>query len=244
MARVMREPLPTDAVDLEAHLTRAEAGVAHLRPGAARQVVWAATPGDVSDVAVVYVHGFSASAAEIRPVPDAVAEALGANLYFARLTGHGTDGDDMGRARLPDWQADVAEAMAIGRMIGRRVIVMGCSTGCPLILSEMARDDAGVAGVVFVSPNIALANGAVQKLLRLPLARRWVPWIMGRRRSFEPESPAHAAAWTVEYDSQAVFTMMDAVRAGEAIDPAQFDAPLLMIGNPGDQMYLRQFFDL
>ena len=81
--------LPQLPDDLVAWLSEREAKVPALREGAAKRIVWAETPGDQTDWAVIYLHGFSASAEEIRPVPDRVAAALGANLYFTRMTGHG-----------------------------------------------------------------------------------------------------------------------------------------------------------
>ena len=41
-----------------------------------------------SEIAFIYIHGFSASLGEIRPVPDILVENLNANL-FTRLSGHG-----------------------------------------------------------------------------------------------------------------------------------------------------------
>src|SRR5690606_28966653 len=54
-----------------------------LRPDLASEIIWsypnsrARTP-----LAIVYIHGFSASKGEIRPVPDMVATAFGANLFY------------------------------------------------------------------------------------------------------------------------------------------------------------------
>jgi hypothetical protein len=79
-------------------------------------------------VAIVYVHGFSASKAEVRPLPDRVAAALHANLFFTRLTGHGQDGTAMAKGSINAWVNNHAEAIAIDRAIGERVVVIGTST--------------------------------------------------------------------------------------------------------------------
>ena len=79
--------------DAEAYLARREAGVAGIRPGLQKEIVWADPASKAkTSIAIVYVHGFSASKGEMRPLPDRVASALRANLYFTRLTGHGQDG--------------------------------------------------------------------------------------------------------------------------------------------------------
>ncbi|WP_375281039.1 alpha/beta hydrolase [Pseudooctadecabacter sp.] len=200
---------------LDAWLEACEAKAGGVRPRCGKQVVWAGQAGVKTPLAIVYVHGFSATAAEVRPLPDRVAQALGANLYFARLAGHGQDGAAMGRARLPDWEADVAEALAIGRMLGDEVIVIGCSTGCTLLTQAAARPE-DLKGIVHISPNFGLRHVMAQMLLQLPGVRRWGHLVAGRTRSFDPISDEHAALWTVKYDTQAVYTMADAVRAALA----------------------------
>jgi len=79
--------------DLDAYLAQSESVIPNLVTGVEKEIIWrdpvtkAKTP-----IAVIYIHGFSATKMEIRPVPEKLAEALGANLFFTRLTGHGRDG--------------------------------------------------------------------------------------------------------------------------------------------------------
>ena len=68
----------------------------------------------------------------MRPLPDKVAAALGANLFYTRLTGHGQDGAAMAEGSVNAWINDYAEAIAIGRAIGDKVVVIGTSTGASL----------------------------------------------------------------------------------------------------------------
>ena len=89
--------------EVNAWLAAQEAGVPNLRPGAEKRVIWAGTMGQVADLSVVFVHWFSAAAEEIRPVPDLLAAALGANLHFARLARLGRDGAAMGEVDFLDW---------------------------------------------------------------------------------------------------------------------------------------------
>ena len=90
-----------------------------LGPGCEKHVVWAGEPGVRTPVSLLYIHGFSATGQELRPLPDLVAADLGANLHFTRLTGHGQDGAAMGRATLADWTRDMAEALEIARYLVR-----------------------------------------------------------------------------------------------------------------------------
>lgn len=173
-----RVPVSTEIVfdpeslgdDLDSYLNQQEAAYGDIRPGLEKSIVWA-DPAAKSKtaVSVVYIHGFSASSGELRPVPDRVARAFGANLYFARLSGHGRDGPAMMEASVNDWINDAAEAIAIGRRLGDRVIMMGTSTGATLTAwtltqQALARD---VAAIVLVSPNFGV-RAAGSGILTVP----------------------------------------------------------------------------
>ena len=89
-------------------------------------------------------------------MPEEVARALGANLFFTRLTGHGRTGAAMAEATAEDWLADMAEAMEIGRRLGQRVVVIGTSTGGTLaaIAATDPQLNAGLAGTVLISAQL------------------------------------------------------------------------------------------
>ncbi len=224
-----------DISKLDDWLARCEADVPALRPACAKSIIWAGEPCHKTDIAVVYIHGFSATGHELRPLPDMIAEALGANLHFARLTGHGQDGDAMGDARFEDWQADVAEALEIGHAIGKRVIVIGCSTGCTMVADALARG-ATADGLVCISPNFGLTHKVAQTLLDLPMVRQWGHFVAGRERSFDVLGDAHGAYWTTRYPTRAVYTMGDAVRAVRRADLGHIMTPAFFAVNDADQV--------
>ena len=223
--------------DLDAYFAQSEAAVRGLRPGTHKRIHWHGAPGAKTDVAVVYIHGFSATSEEIRPVPDRVAQALGANLHFTRLTGHGQDGTAMAAATAGDWLRDVAEAYAIGRRIGQRVLVISTSTGGTLAAAT-SLDPAlseGIVGHVFVSPNFALANPA-GRLLSWPAARYWTPLIAGKHRSFEVRNEAHGAYWTSAYPTVAVMPMAAIVRYVAGLDLSAARIPAMFLFSDADQV--------
>jgi alpha-beta hydrolase superfamily lysophospholipase len=223
--------------DLDAYLAKAEAQVADLTAGSAKRIVWAGQAGAKTLLAIVYVHGFSATAEEIRPVPDDVAKAAGANLYFMRLAGHGRHGDALAQVTAGDWVEDMAEGMAIGRRLGDRVLLIATSTGAPLA-AIAATDPAlvdGLAGVVMISPNFGLKSAA-GAILDMPLARYWGPMVAGATRSFAPVNARHAAHWTHEYPTTALFPMAALVREGRGLDFATATVPLLVMFAEADQV--------
>lgn len=223
--------------DLDAWLAEREAAVPNLRPESGKEIIWAGTPGNKTPLALVYIHGFSADREEIRPVPDDLAAALGANLFLTRLAGHGRDGAAMAEPTAGDWIEDVAEALAIGRRLGDRVILIGTSTGGTL--AALAATDPvlsqGLAGVVLVSPNFKVRNPAAF-LLDLPLAPIWAPWIAGREAGFTPINDGQAAHWTTAYPSSAFFPMAALLREAKRTDFAAAKVPLLVLSNPNDQV--------
>lgn len=206
-----------------------EAQIGGITEGVEKQVIWADAPEAQTEWAVVYIHGFSATSQEIRPVPDNVADALGANLVFTRLAGHGRNGDALAQATAQDWMNDTAEAIAVGRKVGRKVLVIATSTGGTLaaaVAVDYVMAD-GVNGVVMISPNFGI-NDPLAKYLTWPAARYWMPLLAGAQRRFEPLNEGQAKYWTTQYPSVAVLPMAALVEKvksanfGTALTPALF----------------------
>lgn len=235
-----REPVDIDfaapdlPTDLDAYLAAHEGNVPGLRAGVAKRIHWAQTPGARTEWAVVYVHGFSATSEEIRPVPDQVAAALGANLHYTRLTGHGQDGAAMAAARIEDWTRDYAEALAVGAAIGRRVLVIATSTGGTLAALGASQGTAPDA-ITFVSPNFGLANPASQ-LLTAPAARHWLPLLMGEIRRTDVTDPTYLKYWTTDYPVTALLPMAALVKHTYARDFAPAMQPALFLFADADRV--------
>ena len=208
-----------------------------IAEGVQKQVIWAAGPERKAPWAVLYIHGFSATAQEIRPVPDDVAAKLGANLIFTRLQGHGRSGDAMAEATVPGWMNDVAEGLAVARKIGDRVLVISTSTGGTLAAAA-AVDEAlmqDVAGIVMVSPNFGV-NNPVASLLTWPAARYWLPLLAGTQRSFEAQNEAHGIYWTTSYPSVATLPMGALIKAVDGLDLGRAKVPALFIFADDDKV--------
>ena len=224
--------------DVEAYVREGEAATPGIRPGAEAEIIWAdpSLPAK-TDIALVYLHGFSATKHEIRPVPDRVASELGANVYYARLRGHGRDGDALAAATAGEWWNDTAEAIEIGRRLGDRVVLIGASTGATLATLALADADVGrgVAGLVAISPNY-LFRGAPLALLTMPYAREILPPLMGDRREWEPFNEDQGLWWTTSYPSVAVLPMAATVSAAEAVDVSQITQPAMMVFVDDDQV--------
>jgi len=223
--------------DLDAWLATREAAIGGITPGAEKRITWARSPGEPTPVVLVYLHGFSATRQEIAPVPERLAAAIGANLFETRLTGHGRGSAAMADATLADYAADLAEAMAVARRLGERIVLIGTSTGGSLAVLA-ATDPAyrdPIAGVILISPNFEINNPQAW-LLDLPWARWWLPRVMGETHTWNPVNGRQARYWTTSYPNTALFVMRGLQRAAAAANVAATSAPALVFYAPGDEV--------
>lgn len=106
-------------------------------------------------LAVVYLHGFTASQAEGDPAHRALADACGAHLFANRLHDHGTDEPlAMAGASPQAWRDDAAAAFATGLALGERVVLVATSMGASLALDLAAAHPREVAALIAWSPGI------------------------------------------------------------------------------------------
>ncbi|WP_421944916.1 alpha/beta hydrolase [Pedobacter sp.] len=127
-----------------------------IKPGNEAEIVWADSNHKQTEYAIVYLHGFSASKTEGNPVHLNLAKKLKANLYLSRLADHGIDTI----APLQNFTADglwntSKEALAIGKKLGKKVILIGTSTGGTAAL-KLAATYPEINSLILLSPNVAI----------------------------------------------------------------------------------------
>jgi pimeloyl-ACP methyl ester carboxylesterase len=162
---------------------------------------------------------------------------MGANLFYTRLTGHGQDGYAMGTAAVEDWLKDGLEAMAIGRRLGRKIILVGTSTGGTLATWLAAQPSVAplINSLILLSPNFFPKNPMAAAAL-FPPALRLFKHFFGGWRSFSAIGAGHEQYWTVRYPLEAIATMMKLVHLAWRIDLNNAGMPVLMIVNPWDRV--------
>jgi alpha-beta hydrolase superfamily lysophospholipase len=222
--------------DLEAWVAAREAAVPNIREELKKEIVWADPAGRAKTrLAVVYVHGFSASKHEVRPLADKVAKALGANLFYTRLTGHGQDNAAMATASVNAWVNDYAEALAIGRKLGDRVVVIATSNGGSLVswaATQPGRSD-GVAALALISPNYGLQGGG-SAVLTMPFGGLIAELLIGKERGFVPANEAHAKYWTYRYPTVALLPLAAMAQLAYEAPAEQAKIPALFIFSDDD----------
>ncbi len=222
--------------ELDDQLELAEAGYNDLIEGAEKQIVWAAAEQQKTPYSLVYIHGFSATRQETAPLSDTLAQRLGANLFYTRLTGHGRSWEAMGEASVNDWLNDAHEALEIGRQIGEKVIIIGTSTGGTLATWLAAQEDtANLAGLVLISPNYWVrAPGA--GVVLWPWGKQILHAIQGDTYQWEPANEDHGKYWSTQYPSVAILEMMRLLDHVKNMELEQINVPSLFIYSPNDQV--------
>lgn len=149
--------VPTAPVALEAYIHDQEASH-HLKTDNEARIVWLNDSNKVkTEYVIVYLHGFGGSQGEGIPVHRDIAKMFGCNLYLSRLSEHGIDtSEPMLNLTADSYWASAQQALAIGRQLGNKVILMGTSTGGTFALQLAATYPDQVAGLILMSPNIAI----------------------------------------------------------------------------------------
>ena len=156
---VLNDVLPAVASinTLDAYITAMEAPH-KIKPNNQAKIIWADSSKSQTEYALVYLHGFSASQMEGDPVHQNIAKQFNCNLYLARLAEHGIDTtEDLMNLTADQYWESAKLAYAIGKQIGKKVILMSTSTGGTLAL-QLASVYPEIAGLILYSPNIEVFN--------------------------------------------------------------------------------------
>jgi esterase/lipase len=158
------EPVFNNELPTVASINALDASIADMeakhkiKPNNEAKIIWADSNKTQTEYAIVYLHGFSASQMEGDPVHQNIAKQFHCNLYLARLAEHGIDTtEDLMNLTAEQYWESAKLAYAIGKQIGKKVILMGTSTGGTLAL-QLASNYPEIAGLILYSPNIEVFN--------------------------------------------------------------------------------------
>ncbi|HUP11026.1 MAG TPA: alpha/beta hydrolase, partial [Niastella sp.] len=132
----------------------------HLKPDNEARIAWVNDSSkQKTEYSFVYLHGFTASQAEGEPLHHNLAKAFGCNLYLSRLAEHGIDTiDPMRNLTATKYWESAKQALAIGKQLGHKIILVGTSTGGTNALQLAAAYPLDVAALILLSPNVAINN--------------------------------------------------------------------------------------
>ncbi len=171
--------IPSEALALEQYIRTQESKHVLKKDNEAR-IIWNNDSAkQMTEYAVVYLHGFSASQEEGDPVHVNFAKQFGCNLYLARLADHGVDTTDALLYFTPDrFWASAKEALMIGKQLGKKVILVSTSTGGTVALKLAADFPNDVHALINLSPNIRI-NDPAAFLLNDPWGLQIARLVMG-----------------------------------------------------------------
>ena len=214
------ESLNMSLNELDAFLADREAKIKNLKPENNAKIIWADSIRKTA-YAIVYLHGFSASGMESYPVHLNFAKKYGCNIYLPRLAEHGFKDKEVFKNLSPeDLMASAKEALAIGKLIGEKVILMSCSTGSTLSIPLAAENPEMVDALVMLSPNFALADERAEMLLG-PWGKQIAKKIAGSEyRKLGLPEVCHKY-WTMEYRIEGIFVVQDLIR--QSMKPSYFE---------------------
>jgi esterase/lipase len=193
--------LPTvqaEAAQLEKYIAEHEAKH-KIKPDNEARILWFNdSTKEKTEYAVVYLHGFSASQEEGDPVHKEFAKKFGYNLYLSRLADHGIDTTEplanFTAGRI--WNSAL-EAYAIGKQIGKKVILISTSTGGTLAL-KLCAEYPEIAANIMLSPNIAI-NDPNAWLLNNHWGLQIAHLVTGKHRVAGDTTALYAQYWNNRY---------------------------------------------
>ena len=198
--------VPSDPDELETYVASQESKH-KIKPGCEAQIVWKDTTRTKSVYAVVYLHGFTATQMEGNPTHRRFASDFGCNLYLSRLADHGIDTTEALLYYTPDrvWES-AKEALAIGKQLGEKIILMSTSTGSTLALKLAAEYPDDVDALINLSPNIALKHPAAF-VSNNPWGLQIARLIVGGKYNMSDSNDEESKYWTKKYRLEAVCQM-------------------------------------
>jgi pimeloyl-ACP methyl ester carboxylesterase len=200
--------VPASAADLEKYIATAEA--AHkIKPDNEARILWLNDSlKQQTEYAVVYLHGFSASQEEGDPVHYQFAQQFGCNLYLSRLAAHGLDTTEpMATLTADELWNSAKDAYAIGKKLGKKVILMATSTGGSLAL-KLAAEYPEIAGLLLLSPNIAI-NDPNAWALNNPWGLQIAHLVQGKYNLSSDTTAIYKQYWYHQYRMESAVALQD-----------------------------------
>lgn len=102
-------------------------------------------------IGCLLLHGFSAAPPEISWLGDHLHRSLEMTTYTPRLTGHGTQPEDMRRMRWEDWYMSARDGYELLANQCDQVFVAGVSMGGLLTLLLAAAQDVNISGAALLA---------------------------------------------------------------------------------------------
>ncbi|WKC91013.1 alpha/beta hydrolase [Borreliella carolinensis] len=235
----LKKTIPKNIEEIDSYLLKEELQF-NLENNTKKEIIWHKGKAQKTSYSVVYIHGFGASKNEIYPVPNNIAKALNANIFFTRLKGHGINNKNAFRGiTTQDWLKDIDEAINIGKLIGDKLILIGTSNGGAASIWALANYPNEINSVVLISPNIFPYDKRTN-IVYYPWGRQIAYLITGGYNKFETKEYKRKEHMTINSHSSkvqhvdAVIAMMGLVTLLNSYNFDEIKIPLIVAHTPND----------
>jgi esterase/lipase len=192
-------------------VTNDESKIKDVKKNNSASISWGQEPYQKTDLSFVYLHGFGASKMEAQPVIEHLASQYNANVYYARLKGHGrTSVEGFKNLTKENYLKSAENAYKIGKRIGDEVILISTSTGGTLSLS-LAKKYKDIAGLIMYSPFVGLKNPMMAQITTKKGKAQFKKMIGGEVRHMDrPDN--EAKYWSTNYHINAYVALIKLVQ--------------------------------
>lgn len=203
-----------------------------VKPDNEARIVWADSANKTpTEYAIVYLHGFTASPMEGDPVHRNLAKRFGCNLYLARLSEHGlVQKEQLQNLTADSYWSSAKFALAMGRKLGKKIILMGTSTGGTQAIQLASTFPDLVDGLILYSPNIEIYDPNAW-LLNNPWGLQ-IARLVKKGNYLNPpdERPIYAKYWNKPYRIEAAVELQEMVETTMNTDAfKKIKQPLLLV---------------
>ena len=197
--------------ELEEVVNTQEGQIKDIKKDNNASISWGQKPYEKTDLSFVYLHGFGASKMEAQPVIGHLADQFKANVYYARLKGHGRN-SVKGYKELTkeNYIKSADKAYQIGNRLGDKVVLISTSTGGTLSLS-LAKKYKDIAGLIMYSPFVGLKNPMMAQITTEKGKAQFKKMIGGEVRHMDRPDD-EAKYWSTDYHINAYVALIDLVQ--------------------------------
>ncbi|MCZ8344333.1 MAG: alpha/beta hydrolase [Leptospira sp.] len=181
-------------------------------------------------IAILYVHGFGASRKEGDEVTNKISEYFGANTYYVRLPGHGTNMEDHLNTDFTKYLQDVETSLIQVRSLGHKTVVIGTSMGGMISTYLAAKHPELVDCLILASPFYDFADPSAH-LFRFHWGKSFINAVMGEIRISKKDPKDEAGKyWYMDQYYAAIQNILNLKRFIDRENPfPNVKAPVLLM---------------
>ncbi|EOQ87846.1 alpha/beta hydrolase family protein [Leptospira yanagawae serovar Saopaulo str. Sao Paulo = ATCC 700523] len=181
-------------------------------------------------IAILYLHGFGASRGEGEEVTNKLSEYFGANTYYVRLPGHGTNIEDHLNTPFQKYLQDAEDSLIYTKELGHKTVVIGTSMGGNIATYLAAKHPELIDSLILASPFYDFDDPTAH-LFRFYWGKSFIDSIKGEIRISKTDPKDESAKyWYLDQYYGAIQNILDLKRFMDKENPyPKVSAPTLLM---------------